>query len=307
MRDARIYVDKREETTDGMKIAITGSSGFVGKQVSRRLAEAGHELYLYDIQHPSVLCDGAIFPIIGNLASGEGLDAIPWDRLDVVLQLAAAGVKASRRTWTECLQVNVIGTQRLLEQLRESGNAPRLVYARTFYENHMDVQSIAENPYVATKRTASELIGLYQQEPRHPCTSLTLYQVYGPGDSSGSVLSYIVNQLHQNQPALLGSGRGLRDWIYIDDLVEGLVAAATAPAGDYDLGTGNLHSLKKVALKIADIMGSSRELLVFDPDKDRGDTGIVDCATRFVPGVQKPCSLSEGLRSLVTGFLQNLK
>ena len=282
-----------------MKIAITGSSGFVGSQVSQRLAEAGHELYLYDVCQPSTLCVGAVFPIIGNLVTGEGLNDIPWNKLDVVVHLAAAGVKASRRTWTECLQVNVVGTQQILEQLRGVENPPRLVYARTFYENHLNVRAVSENPYVATKKTASDLVNIYQQQPSAMVTSVTLYQAYGPGDDAGNVLSYIVNQLRKNQPVVLGSGKGLRDWIYIDDLVTGLVAAITAPAGDYDVGTGELHTLRSVAEQLVDLMGVSRSLLTFDPEKDRGDIDIKDCAQRIVPsgGASRP--LAEGLRNLI--------
>jgi len=282
-----------------MKIAITGSSGFVGRQVSRKLAEAGHELYLYDIRHPADASGATVFPIIGNLVTGEGLGDIPWNKLDIVVHLAAAGVKASRRTWTECLQVNVIGTQQILERLRMVENPPRLAYAQTFYENHLTVPSFSENPYVATKKTASDLIQIYQLKTGAPVTSATLYQAYGPGDDAGNVLSYIVNQLRQNQPALLGSGRGLRDWIYLDDLVDGLVAAIAAPPGEYDLGTGELHSLRTVAEKLADLMPVSRSLLIFNPEKDRGDIDITDCAQRIVPGGLSYRTLDEGLRNLI--------
>jgi UDP-glucose 4-epimerase len=282
-----------------MKLAITGSEGFVGRKISQKLVEAGHALYLYDVCQPSVRCGGHVYPIIGNLATGEGLEKVPWGELDVVVHLAAAGVKASRRTWMECLQVNAVGTQRLLECLRMVENPPRLVYARTFYENHMEVRALAENPYMATKKIASDLIKIYQQQTGAAATSVTIYQAYGPGDDGGNVISYIINQLRQNQPALLGSGAGLRDWIYIDDLVDSLVAAVTAPAGDYDLGTGMLYSLRDVAEQIADIMEAPKSLLVFDPARDRGDLGIKDCATRLLPELRLENTLNDGLQKIV--------
>jgi len=282
-----------------MKIAITGSSGFVGRQAARILSDAGHVLYLYDVRHHDDPAGKSIFPIIGNLITGEGLSLVPWNELDIVVHLAAAGVKASHRRWAECLQVNVTGTQQLLEHLRSVENPPRLVYARTFYENHLNVPALSENPYVATKRTASDLIRIYQCMTGAPVTSATLYQAYGPGDDVGNVLSYIVNQLRRSQAALLGSGKGLRDWIYIDDLVAGLVFIITAPVGDYDLGSGKLYSLKSVAWKIADLMEADRSLLEFGKERDRGDSEIIDQAENFIPGWEPSCSLNEGLAKMI--------
>ena len=114
------------------------------------------------------------------------------------------------------------------------------------------------------------------------------------------MLSYIVNQLRQNKPAVLGSGKGFRDWIYIDDLVSLLIAGITAPVGNYDLGTGVLCSLRDVAERISELMGVPVSLLKFDPGKDRGDTAINDCAACLVPGASRLGSLDERLQDFIT-------
>jgi len=78
-------------------------------------------------------------------------------------------------------------------------------------------------------------------------------------------------------------------------------AAVTAPAGDYDLGTGESHSLRYVAEQLADRMGKPRSLLVFDQAKDRGDTEIKDFAKKRVPGCRLT-DLSSGLTRILSSI-----
>jgi nucleoside-diphosphate-sugar epimerase len=131
---------------------------------------------------------------------------------------------------------------------------------------------------------------------------LCLFQVYGPGDASTTVLPYVCEQLLQKQPAVLGSGSGVRDWIYIDDVIRGLVSAmATGEPGQlntYDLGSGLLVSVREMAEHLASVL-DRKDLLVFDPEKDRPDTGLNLRASRFIPGWKCRVSPEDGLKELV--------
>ena len=288
-----------------MIVLLTGAGGFVGRHLIRQLLLRGHNLIAYDLRKPGLTDENNMMFVSGNLVEGENFDQIPWGDLDAIFHLAAAGVKAAHRNWPDCIAVNLLGTQRLLGTLSKlKRKAPRLFYTRTFYEHHVGAHpKLNDDPYVCTKAAAARLIKQAAADQEIPLTVSTIFQVYGPGDE-GNVLSYVVQCLRTNTLALLGSGRGLRDWIHVEDVAGGLAAAlenAHAPVEEYDLGTGKSISVREAAETLVHLAGKDSALLSFDPARDRNDTEIIGCAKQKVPGWTPVFNLREGLQTLLTG------
>ena len=280
-----------------MRIVVTGSSGFVGRHLCRRLQRQGHSVTGFDRQ-PSAPGSGFTFAE-GDLGTGRGLDRIDWSATDAVFHLGAAGVKAGARDWPSCVRVNIMGTLNLLRCL-ECPASPTLVYVRTFYEDFIDVApALAENPYVVTKQAATRLVREFAG--RHPggVVVARLFQVYGPGDASGNLIPHAVRQLRAGVPVAMGSGTGVRDWLHVSDVAAGLEACLVAGAAgrgcEFDVGSGELHPIRDVVGRLADIMGRPRSLLCFDPALDRGDTHIACKAERPPPEWRPRLALADGL------------
>lgn len=293
-----------------MKILITGVSGFVGRQLAARFLEQGHSVIGVDLQVSGL--EFASHPeftqIAADLTKPHAASELPWDGVDLLYHLAAAGVKAATRQWPLCVQVNVIGTASLLaallERVKKGQSVPRIVYTKSYYEDHLDsIPAFKENAYVVSKVAATKwLEAIAPIYPQSICIA-KVYQVYGPGDDPNNVLSYAARQLNAGKIATFGSGSGLRDWIYIDDFIEGLMACSGVQAETgclyYDLGSGQRHSIREMVEMIAGLCGAGASELEFDPLKDRGDTEIEDWAKNLPPNFTVGYSKNRGLRALL--------
>lgn len=294
-----------------MTILITGVSGFVGQQLAVALIEKGYSVIGADIQHrPSELDKSKNYSfILVDLCDEASIARLPLDRTDAIFHLAAAGVKTATRLWPLCLQVNVRGTAILLKQLLSNlangKKAPIFIYTKSFYEDHLDtISSFRSNPYVATKAAATKWIESIASVYGHPVRIAKVYQVYGPSDDANNVLSYAAQRLKSGKQATFSSGLSARDWIYIDDFINGLIACLQINQDGlthFDIGTGTLTSIKDMVLQIGKLCHVSEELMVFDSALDRGDLEIYDVAEKLPDLWQPQYDVVRGLQSLLEG------
>lgn len=272
-----------------MSILVTGVSGFIGYRLANKLIDQNLTVLGCDLENrcgdlndkPGFSCR------VGDICDISFLDNLPWHEIDTVYHLAAAGVKATRRDWSICCQVNVMGTAAILNALSRhtinSVRAPLFIYTKSFYEDHWRmVPTFRDNPYVMTKAAATAMLITWSLSYHGGVRIAKVYQVFGPSDDSGNVLTYAVKQMKQAKQARFGSGVGLRDWIYIDDLIDALSECRKKPEPGLvhlDFGRGILVSVRDMIERVADLMGVSRDLLIFDENLDRGDIDLVDRAT----------------------------
>lgn len=288
-----------------MTILVTGHSGFVGRHVVPGLIACGHDVICYGRRAPAVGMRCRY--VQGDLVLRGGFDEIPWAEIEGVLHLATAGVKASTRLGKadECLRVNVTGLLTLLDTLR--ARAPRLarvVITPTFYELALsDHPALYADPYIATKYIATQAFKVWASGFAGQASMAMLFQAYGPGDDSGNVLSYIVSRLRAGEVARMGSGHGLRDWIYIDDVASGLVQLFNgnlhSGLHSHDLGSGQLHSIRHMAESIARALGVAPDRLEFDASRDRPDRGLTLAAIHPLPGWKPRTDLTTGIHHLI--------
>ena len=240
------------------KILLTGAAGFIGSNTASALLARGdvvvgidnlNDYYdparkhanLEEVRAAAPDAEKFIFhkADIRDEAAMESLFA--EHRFDAVIHLAAmAGVRASIEDPRLYLDVNLGGTLTLLEAARKHGQ-PMFVFASTssvygrtkvipFVETDRADRPLA--PYPASKR-AAELLGysyfhLYGQN----FTALRFFTVYGPRGRP-DMMAYLVldNIFRGKEVPLYNNGQMHRDWTYVDDIVQGIVAAADRPLG----------------------------------------------------------------------------
>lgn len=285
-----------------MEILITGASGFLGQRVLPMLLAEGHTVYSLG-RKASRHSAAKLFEVPGDLVADDWVNKVPWDRIDAVAHLAAAGVKASSRTWHDAFEVNVGGTMKLLTAMKRNATKwPRLVVTRSFYERVLHQEpALRDNAYIATKSVTAELIRAWSKDYRGPVCFATLFQIYGPGDDRGNVLSYAAHQLAAGQTAQFGSGAGVRDWLYVDDAVTAiatLLKIETNSVSEWDVGSGHLTSLRAMVETLAGIAGADLELLDFDPARDRADLSLNLAAHKLPPSWRPGVTIMEGLRKI---------
>ena len=284
-----------------MNILLTGGSGFIGRNVIKVLLAENHHVIAFNRSKITHFSDKKNFQWMqGNLATGEGLEKLPWEKLDCVIHLAAAGVKASQREWAECIQVNIIGTEQLLRFLsKRAVKFPKIFVTKTFYEKSIQtVPAFRNNPYIATKAASSQLAELWSEDYKGVTIFGTLYHSFGPDDDISSVLSYAAGQLKAERPATFSSGKALGDWLYISDTVAGILTAikeSQHSINHWDIGSGNLTTVRDLVEQLQQISGKSGGNIVFDPMLDRTDITLHEAAQKLPSGFLPKFSLQQGL------------
>lgn len=302
-----------------MRIIVTGAAGFIGSALARRLLDDGHRVTgvdsLSEYYPPSIkranlatLVDPAFTFLEADLAD-DPLDAIVRGA-DAVVHLAGhPGVRAS---WghgiDRYLHDNVLATQRLLEALVQSGSTARVIYgsSSSVYGAAVDYptneQSLLHpySPYGATKLTGEHLVGAYVANFGLSAVCLRFFSAYGPGQRPDMAFQRFLSAAAAHSPiTLFGSGRQMRDFTYIDDVLDG-IQAVLAYSGllppVMNLAGGSTVSMADAIAAIEDITGT--ELAIDrqatapgDVPVTMGDSTLARETLSWVPRV----SLYEGL------------
>ena len=269
-----------------MDILVTGAAGFIGSHLAERLIARGDRVIgfdNFDDFYPRAVKERNLAGLRRNpafrLVEGDLTD--PGDitaaldtagHLDAVVHLAAlAGVRPSiknpQRYWT----VNVTGTLHLFSLCRSRG-IRRLVFGSSSSVYGKDSQvpfseadpcSRPLSPYAATKR-ADELLAFTEHHLNgSSITCLRFFTVYGPRQRPDLAIHKFTRLIAHDQPiTLFGDGSTSRDYTWIDDIIDGVVAAmeqqarATCPAFRiYNLGGARPTSLKGLVDRISSALG----------------------------------------------------
>jgi nucleoside-diphosphate-sugar epimerase len=209
-------------------------------------------------------------------------------------------------------QANLASTVNLLVAVRDAG-CRRLVLAGSMEEPEPDAGSlpVPASPYAAAKGAASAYARMFHALYGLPVVTARLFMVYGPGQRDlGKLVPHVATSLLRGERPRLSSGRRPVDWIYVDDVVDGLAALATAPGIEgerLDLGSGELVTVREVAERLAAIVradGAAAELGVGElPDRPLETVRRADVErTRELTGWRPKVSLDEGLRRTYEGY-----
>jgi UDP-glucuronate 4-epimerase len=229
-----------------MNVLVTGGAGFIGSQVVERLLARGDKVTVVDdfndfydpalkrrhvagfagraqIVEADIIAEGLLRPVF--VAGG----------FDGVIHIAArAGVRPSLLQPALYTRVNVLGTQNLLELAREF-RVPKFVFASSssvyginakvpFAEQDPIFQPIS--PYAATKLAGEALCHVYHHLYGMDVTALRFFTVYGPRQRPDLAIRKFAQAILRGAPIeLYGDGSTRRDYTYIDDIVQGVLAA----------------------------------------------------------------------------------
>jgi UDP-glucose 4-epimerase len=225
-----------------MQVLVTGGAGFIGSHVSERLAAAGAHVRVLDNLSTGKRgnLDGARAGI--ELVVGDIRDAALVDRcvhgVGAIVHLAAvASVQASIDDPVATHETNFDGTLKLLEAARAHG-VRRFVYSSSaaVYGNTEQVPVSEEaaprplSPYAADKLAGEHYLSFYHAKFNLATTAFRFFNIYGPRQDPSSpysgVISIFAERIARGVPVtIFGDGRQTRDFVYVGDLVNLLVAS----------------------------------------------------------------------------------
>ena len=297
-----------------MNFLITGAAGFLGSELSNKLAREGHVVRALDD-----LSNGDSENLFEDVHFTRGdVNDRPklWTLLqdvDCVYHLAArVRVAESLLYPREYNDVNVGGTVSLMEAMRDVG-VRRVVFASSgnVYGDQQeqpvkeDALTLPRSPYAVSKLAAEYYVRTIGSLWGIETVSLRIFNAYGPGQQlPPSHPPVVPNWLRQavrgGSLVVHGDGKQTRDFVYVDDVVRALVAAATAPNVDrsvINVGGGNEIRLRDLAQMMLDMTGSDAEI-IYAPRNDPGVSRM--CADLSLAkkslGFEPRTSLADGLK-----------
>jgi len=250
-----------------MNIGVIGGSGFIGSHLVDKLLEHDHEVTVLDIKKPHRDDITHIHIDITNL-SKTTLALI--GNYDIVYLLAAmADVNDVYQNPIEAGEINVMAVGNVLEAARRN-EIQRIILASTvwLYEMAIETEVTEETPlspdrtnhvYTASKLGAELYCHAYQKLYAQDFTILRYGIPYGPRARAGTVIAAFVRKALNHEPlTILGDGSQYRNFVYVEDLALGNVAAleATAANQTYNLEGSKPITIKEVAETVQKLVGN---------------------------------------------------
>jgi UDP-glucuronate 4-epimerase len=313
-----------------MRVLLTGAAGFIGSHLGERLCARGDEVVGLDNFDPfyergikeanlTLLRPRENFSLIeGDITSPVALaQAFDRARPDVVVHLAAlAGVRPSIANPLRYGEVNITGTLRVLEACASRGVA-RLVFASSssvygvdsavpFRES--DPCGKPASPYAATKRSGELSTFVAHHLQNLDVTCLRFFTVYGPRQRPDLAIHKFTRLIAEGRAIeLYGDGSTSRDYTWVDDIIDGTVAAIDEQARGrvpsyriYNLGGSGATSLIRLVELIAGALGS-KPIIEWRPEqpgdmrRTLSDLSLAGSALGYAPKV----SIEEGIPRFV--------
>jgi UDP-glucuronate 4-epimerase len=276
-----------------MRIVVTGAAGFIGSHVAVRLASDGHEVVGIDNYDPYY--DRLIKERNAQIALDAGVERVhELDLVDAELSAALDGAEAIvhlaaqagvRPSWgarfRRYLDANVWATQRLLEWQSSQGGTFVFVSSSSVYGGAADRPFCEDDrlcpgsPYGVSKLAAEEITHLYGREHGIKSVCVRPFSVYGPRERPDKAVQRFLLAARDGTPIHVnGDGTQRRDFTFVDDVVELIVAALErAPSGStLNACRGETVELNEVIRLIA--MKTARPLAVERGPRKSGDEDV---------------------------------
>lgn len=302
-----------------MKILVTGAAGFVGSTLAKRLVDDGHKVVgldaltdYYDVAEK--MRNLARIPASNFEFIHGDLNDLDLTTLlqDVEIVFHEAGQPGVRKSWGSDFSIytaaNIGATQRLLEAARFAPRLKRLVYASSssvygnaerYPTSELD-RPEPVSPYGVTKLAGEHLCSLYASNFNVPTVSLRYFTVYGPRQRPDMAFTRFVKAaISGDEISIFGSGEQIRDFTFVDDVVEANLRAAfvdSAPGSVFNVAGGSsisvngvleiLERLNKAPLNVRYLDGVAGDVF-----RTGGDTSSI----RQVLGWKPVISLEAGL------------
>ena len=297
----------------GKAVLVTGASGFIGTHLCQRLSTYR-----------------ACVHAVSREPQRSNSDHLRWWRADlrdlpavrrmlgtvrpqIVFHLASHVVGARQlEVVLPTFYDNLASTVHLLTTAAEIG-CERIVLASSSEEPRLpDDDAFPCSPYAAAKWASTVYGRMFYQLFQTPVVMPRIFLTYGPKQKDlNKLVPYVIRQLLRAEAPVLGSGKRLSDWIYVDDVVEGLLRAAVVPGVDgcsFDLGSGSLVSVRGIVETIAEIVDSNIGP-TFGALADRPFEQERFADTTFLSsklGYHPQTSLKQGLDATVTWYRHQL-
>ncbi len=297
-----------------MKILVTGAAGFLGSALANSLAKEGHTVRGVDdlsTGDPGTLIPEVIFTR-GDVNDRPKMWTL-LQEVDCVYHLAARVLVPESVLYpSDYNHVNVGGTVTMMEAMRDVGVRRVVLISSGAVYGQQVIQPVREDmspnprsPYAVSKLAAEYYVRTIGSLWGIEAVALRVFNAYGPGQHlppvHAPVIPQFLRQTWQNGTLVVhGDGSQTRDYVYLDDAVDAMKAAATAQGVNQkviNVGSGTETSVRELIQLISEVTGVEPQV-VYNPRSDGGLSRL--CAdlelAKDLLGYQPQVSLRDGLK-----------
>jgi UDP-glucuronate 4-epimerase len=315
-----------------MRILVTGGAGFIGSHLVEKLLAAGYEVAILDdfndFYDPQIKRDNiaavskdTVIHRVDLRDSAAVRNVFHREKFETIVHLAArAGVRPSIQYPQLYYDTNVSGTLHLLDAARVTG-VERFIFASSssvygisktvpFSEDQHLTQTLS--PYAATKIAGEFLCSTFSHLYQMRMVALRYFTVYGPRQRPDLAIHQFTRRIYAGQPIdQFGDGTTRRDYTYIDDVIQGTIAALNydrSPFDIFNLGESETIQLNDLISAIEKALGKKAK--VNRLPEQLGDMPLT-CAdiskARKLLGYNPITQFNEGLPRFIDWFLRSQK
>ena len=313
-----------------MRILVTGGAGFIGSHLVEKLLSLGHDVAILDDfndfydpqikrQNIAAVAKDVAIHHLDLRDSGAVRNLFHREKFEAIAHLAArAGVRPSIQNPQLYYDTNVDGTLHLLDAARVTG-VERFIFASSssvygnsksvpFSEDRQLIQTLS--PYGATKIAGEFLCSTYSHLYGMRVVALRYFTVYGPRQRPDLAIHQFTRRIHAGKPIdQFGDGTTRRDYTYIDDIIQGTMAALKydGPMFDiFNLGENETIQLRDLIAGIENALGEKAKINRLPEQPGDMPVTYADISkARELLGYNPSTRLSDGLPRFIEWFLQS--
>ncbi len=305
-----------------MRILVTGATGFIGACLARRMVHDGHEVHIFSREHSYTWRIADLMTDIrdhrADLRDASAIDAaVLRIKPEAIFHLATYGGFASQQDGVEIFHANCIGTMNLVKACE---NIDFCCFVNTgssseygIKERPMREDDLLEpvGDYGVTKAAATLFCRSEAVLKGLPLVTFRVFSPYGPWDDPKRMIPYVISSILLNKPPALAKPDSVRDYIYIDDVVDayaGILKTQVQPGEIYNIGSGRQSTIGEVVRLICDILPGvdpqwgTAQLQRPEPKTWVADVAKITSATDWRPETR----LADGLAKTIDWMRDNV-
>ena len=250
----------QSKTLLAQRVLVTGASGFLGTHLCQRLSQRGADVFGVSRSTEPLEFSGKQWFCADMVEIDSVQEVFKAVQPEVVFHLSGYGVGAPdlenvlptfRNDLLTTVNVLTVATR---QQVR------RFITAASLEEPEVGAADpLPSSPYAAAKWASSSYARMFHRLYGTPIVITRPMMAYGPGQKQHKLIPYVTCALLQGRAPRLSSGNRAADWVYVDDVMDGMEAAAFRPGVEgcsFDLGSGSLVTIRDIVLQLAEIIGN---------------------------------------------------